>query len=229
MHIKNNILSNQFDCHFQNIFVFKLAVYQSDSGKWVPIYKDDKKTFAVMSIGFLLNSRDDPIIWRGPKKTSMIRQFINDIDWNELDYLVIDTPPGTSDEHITVMECMTEITNKAKCDGAIIVTTPQEISLEDVRKEITFCNKTSIKILGIIENMNGFTCPNCADCTTIFSSGGGAALSKHTNIPILGTLPIDARVPPLSRDFRSVLKAMPESNFAETFKKVVETITKQND
>lgn len=136
----------------------------------MPIYKDESKRFAIMSIGFLLNAKDDPIIWRGPKKTSMIRQFINDIEWGELDYLIIDTPPGTSDEHITIMECMNDVT--AKCDGAVIVTTPQEISLEDVRKEITFCRKTQIKILGIIENMNGFTCPNCAECTPIFSSDG---------------------------------------------------------
>lgn len=145
-------------------------MYQSESGKWVPIFKGDDNRLAIMSIGFLLNSRDDPIIWRGPKKTSMIRQFINDIEWGDLDYLIIDTPPGTSDEHITIMECMNEITGK--CDGAVIVTTPQEVSLEDVRKEITFCKKTKIPILGIIENMNGFTCPNCAECTPIFSSDG---------------------------------------------------------
>lgn len=145
-------------------------MYQSESGKWVPIFKGDDKRLAIMSIGFLLNARDDPIIWRGPKKTSMIRQFINDIEWGELDYLIVDTPPGTSDEHITIMECMNQITGK--CDGAVIVTTPQEVSLEDVRKEITFCRKTKIEILGIIENMNGFTCPNCSECTPIFSADG---------------------------------------------------------
>lgn len=149
-----------------------LSVFQSGSGKWVPISKGESNRFAIMSIGFLLNSRDDPIIWRGPKKTSMIRQFVNDIEWGELDYLIIDTPPGTSDEHITIMECMNAITGK--CDGAVIVTTPQEVSLEDVRKEITFCKKTNINILGIVENMNGFTCPNCSECTPIFSSDGNA-------------------------------------------------------
>lgn len=159
--------SKQFHLQFM-LIVF--SVYQSESGKWVPIYKGDDNRFAIMSIGFLLNSRDDPIIWRGPKKTSMIRQFINDIEWGHLDYLIVDTPPGTSDEHITIMECMNEITEK--CDGAVIVTTPQEVSLEDVRKEITFCRKTKIEILGIIENMSGFTCPNCLECSPIFSSGG---------------------------------------------------------
>lgn len=151
-------------------FALLSTVFQSESGKWVPIYKGEGNRLAIMSIGFLLNSRDDPIIWRGPKKTSMIRQFINDIEWGSLDYLIVDTPPGTSDEHITIMECMNEITGK--CDGAVIVTTPQEVSLEDVRKEITFCKKTKIDILGIIENMNGFTCPNCSECTPIFSADG---------------------------------------------------------
>lgn len=163
-----------FDLSFY-VFSFcfvSLSVFQSESGKWVPIFKGDDNRFAIMSIGFLLNSRDDPIIWRGPKKTSMIRQFVNDIEWGDLDYLIIDTPPGTSDEHITIMECMNQITGK--CDGAVIVTTPQEISLEDVRKEITFCRKTNINILGIVENMSGFTCPNCSECTPIFSADGKA-------------------------------------------------------
>lgn len=196
-----------------------------------------------MSIGFLLNSKDDPIIWRGPKKTSMIRQFINDIEWGELDYLIIDTPPGTSDEHITIMECMNDVT--AKCDGALIVTTPQEISLEDVRKEITFCRKTQINILGIIENMNGFTCPNCSECTPIFSSDGkwcskiqviilkkylikywtftgGKALAEYTNIPIWGTLPIDQRIGALARNFHSAIHELPESQFAIVFKDIIE-------
>lgn len=217
-------------------------MYQSESGKWVPIYKGDGNRFAIMSIGFLLNSRDDPIIWRGPKKTSMIRQFVNDIEWGDLDYLIVDTPPGTSDEHITIMECMNEITGK--CDGAVIVTTPQEVSLEDVRKEITFCRKTQIEILGIIENMNGFTCPNCLECTPIFSTDGksndinrpmykrihrtffhlligGKALASYANIPIWGTLPIDPRVATLSRNFQSVLSGLPDSTFAEVFNEIV--------
>lgn len=113
----------------------------------------------------------------------MIRQFLNDVCWEELDYLIIDTPPGTSDEHITVMECMKEV----KCDGAIIVTTPQEVALEDVRKEVTFCRKTGISIIGVVENMSGFVCPNCQECTNIFSSGGGKSLAELVKVPLLGT------------------------------------------
>lgn len=125
-------------------------IFQCDEG-WVPIYTDESKTLAVMSIGFLLKNREDPVIWRGPKKTMMIRQFLTDVKWDAMDYLIIDTPPGTSDEHITVMECLKEM----QCNGAVIVTTPQEVALDDVRKEITFCKKTGIRIIGIIENMSG--------------------------------------------------------------------------
>lgn len=120
--------------------------------RWVPIYQDADKKLAVMSIGFLLKNRNDAVVWRGPKKTAMIKQFLSDVYWQNIDYLIIDTPPGTSDEHITVME---NLKNTVKSDGAIIVTSPQELSIEDVRKEITFCRKTNIPILGIVENMSG--------------------------------------------------------------------------
>lgn len=108
-----------------------------------------------MSIAFLMVSRDDPVIWRGPKKNSMIKQFLTDVKWDELDYLIVDTPPGTSDEHISVMECIRSMYNRHSV-GAIIVTTPQNLALDDVRKEITFCRKTSIHIIGIVENMSGY-------------------------------------------------------------------------
>lgn len=181
-----------------------------------------------MSIGFLLNTRDDPVIWRGPKKTSMIRQFLSDIHWGDLDYLVIDTPPGTSDEHITMTECMNDLTQKAQCDGAIIVTTPQEISLEDARKEVTFCRKTGIKIIGIIENMSGFVCPNCSEPTNIFSTGGGAELAKRADVPLLGNIPLDPRIALLSRDFVSVVQEMPESPASIVFKQIINNLCSNN-
>lgn len=190
----------------------------------MPVYSDADQRFAIMSIAYLLKSRNDPVIWRGPKKTSMIRQFLADIHWGELDYLIIDTPPGTSDEHITVMECMKDVTQAAKCDGAIIVTTPQEVSLEDVRKEITFCRKTGINIIGVVENMSGFVCPNCATCTNIFSSGGGQILAERAGVKLLGVLPIDPRVAALARSFAPVTKEMPTSTSAEVFKHIVEEL-----
>ena len=108
-------------------------------------------------------------MWRGPKKNAMIKQFLTDVAWQDRDILIIDTPPGTSDEHITVMENLRSV----KVDGAILVTTPQAVAVGDVRREVTFCKKAKLNILGIIENMSGFVCPNCNDCTNIFSKGGG--------------------------------------------------------
>ncbi|XP_018325930.1 cytosolic Fe-S cluster assembly factor NUBP1 homolog isoform X2 [Agrilus planipennis] len=129
-------------------------VHQSGSG-WSPVYVEDN--LSVMSIGFLLSNPDDAIIWRGPKKNGIIKQFLSEVDWGKLNYLLIDTPPGTSDEHLSV----TTYLAKAGLTGAIIITTPEEVALLDVRKEIDFCRKVNVKILGVIENMSLFVCPNC--------------------------------------------------------------------
>eukprot|EP01117_Protostelium_nocturnum_P018373 TRINITY_DN7672_c0_g1_i2.p1 TRINITY_DN7672_c0_g1~~TRINITY_DN7672_c0_g1_i2.p1 ORF type:complete len:182 (+),score=35.41 TRINITY_DN7672_c0_g1_i2:189-734(+) len=123
----------------------------------------------------------------GPKKNAMIKQFVEDVLWEDLDYLIVDTPPGTSDEHISIIESLKD----QGIDGAVVVTTPQALSLNDVRKEISFCRKVGVPILGIIENMSGFVCPHCQDCTNIFSSEGGKLLSEELNIPFLGKIPID--------------------------------------
>ena len=117
-------------------------VHQSASG-WSPVYVDDN--LGVMSIGFMLPSKDDAIIWRGPRKNGLIKQFLTDVVWNELDYLIIDTPPGTSDEHISIVQYL----KSANIDGAVVITTPQEVSMADVRKELNFCKKTGEKILNV--------------------------------------------------------------------------------
>lgn len=173
-------------------------VRQSTAG-WVPVpvfdNKDDpsKGSLSLMSLGFLLGDRNNSVVWRGPKKTAMIRQFLKDVVWNggaeskPLDYLLIDTPPGTSDEHIAIAEEL----RWAEPDGAIIVTTPQQVATADVRKEINFCKKVGFAILGVVENMSGFICPYCSECTDIFLSGGGVTLSETLNIPFLGNVPID--------------------------------------
>ena len=127
-------------------------VHQSASG-WSPVYVEDN--LAVMSIGFMLPSVDDAIIWRGPRKNGLIKQFLTDVVWNELDYLIVDTPPGTSDEHISIVQYL----QSTNIDGCVIVTTPQEVSMADVRKELNFCRKTGLKVLGIVENMSDFRIP----------------------------------------------------------------------
>ena len=130
-------------------------VHRSNTG-WSPVYLEDN--FAVMSIGFMLPNKDDPVIWRGPRKDGLIRQFLTDVMWEGLDYLIIDTPPGTSDEHISIINYL----QKTNLLGAVIVTTPQEVALLDVRKEVNFIKKTNTALLGVVENMSGFVCPNCA-------------------------------------------------------------------
>lgn len=144
-----------------------------------------------MSLGFLLANRGDAVVWRGPKKTAMVRQFLTDIRWGELDYLLIDTPPGTSDEHISLVETLLKSASPGQLAGAVIVTTPQAISISDVKKEINFCRKTSVEILGVVENMAGFVCPNCSECTNVFSKGGGEAMATEFQVPFLGSVPID--------------------------------------
>lgn len=141
----------------------------------------------VMSVQGLLADPDDALIWRGPLKIGVIRQFLADTKWVDLDYLIIDCPPGTGDEPLTIIQTI-------KDAQAVIVTTPQEVSLADVRKSINFCQQAQLAILGIVENMSGFVCPDCGTVHNIFKSGGGAKLAAERNINFLGKLPIDPQV-----------------------------------
>lgn len=142
----------------------------------------------VMSVGFLLQNQDQAVIWRGPMKMSAIKQFIKDVAWGDLDYLIIDAPPGTGDEPLSVCQLIKDL------DGAIIVTTPQKVAAVDVRKSITFCQQLKLPVLGIVENMSGFVCPKCGELTPIFSSGGGKGIAEDMGIAFLGSLPIDINV-----------------------------------
>ena len=146
-----------------------------------------------ISLGFILSSRSTAVIWRGPKKTAMVRQFLTSTLWPDLDYLLIDTPPGTSDEHISLLETLLKETagKPEQLAGAVIVTTPQAISISDVKKELNFCAKTGIKVLGVVENMAGFVCPHCRECTNVFSKGGGEVMAREYKVPFLGSVPID--------------------------------------
>lgn len=142
----------------------------------------------VMSIGFLLPDDNEAVIWRGPVKGSLIKQLIEETAWGNLDYLVVDCPPGTGDEPLSVLQILGP---DAK---AVIVTTPQAVAIDDVRRSITFCNKVGNPIVGVIENMSGFVCPKCKDVTQIFGAGGGERLSKETGIPFLGAIPLDPSI-----------------------------------
>lgn len=141
-----------------------------------------------MSMAFLTSNKNSAIIWRGPKKHSMIERFIFGTNWGSLDHLVIDTPPGTSDEHISLVELLRKGNVPVQ---VVLVTTPQIVACNDVRREISFCKTSGIDICGLVENMSGFKCPHCSECTKIFSSRGGEALCQLANLKFLGSIPID--------------------------------------
>jgi Mrp family chromosome partitioning ATPase len=142
----------------------------------------------VMSMGFLLQNKDSPVIWRGPLKMAAIKQLIGDFNWGNLDYLIVDIPPGTGDEPLSIAQLI------PNCDGAIIVTTPQDVALVSVRKSINFVKKMNIPIIGIIENMSGFKCPHCGKSVDIFKTGGGLKASKDFCVPFLGKVPLDTQI-----------------------------------
>lgn len=142
----------------------------------------------VISPGFFLKSQDDAIIWRGPMKSNVIRQFLRDVAWGDLDFLVVDSPPGTGDEPLSVCQLI------KKLDGAVIVTTPQKVAAVDVRKSITFCRQLNVPVLGVIENMSGFACPKCGEITPILGSGGGRRMAVEMGVPFLGSIPMDPSV-----------------------------------
>lgn len=142
------------------------------------------ETLGIVSMEMLIGDKDLAVIWRGPIKISAIRQFISDIEWGDLDFLIVDAPPGTGDEPLTVAQTIPTA-------EALVLTTPQEVSLADVRKSINFCQQVEMKILGVVENMSGFVCPDCGKKIDIFGSGGGAGMSAQMNVPFLGDIPIE--------------------------------------
>ncbi len=158
-------------------------VLQAENNKIKPILYSN--TLKIISIGFLLQDESNAVIWRGPMKHNVIKQFVTEVDWGNLDYLVVDCPPGTGDEPLSVVQLL------GKADGAVIVTTPQQLSVVDVKKCITFCRQLNLPVLGVIENMSGFVCPHCNRRIDIFSEGGGKQMAKDFNVPFLGGIPID--------------------------------------
>ncbi|CBI40085.3 unnamed protein product, partial [Vitis vinifera] len=172
-------------------------IHQSNLG-WSPVYVESN--LGVMSIGFMLPNPDEAVIWRGPRKNGIIKQFLKDVYWGELDFLVVDAPPGTSDEHISIVQFL----QGTGIDGAIIVTTPQQVSLIDVRKEVSFCKKVGVEVLGVVENMSGL-CQPVTDFSEVFdsSSGGAAKMCKEMNVPFLGKVPLDPQLCKAAEEGRS--------------------------
>ena len=174
----------------------------------------------VMSIGFLLRRREEAVIWRGPMKMGVIKQFLKDVEWGDLDYLIVDAPPGTGDEPLSVCQLIEE------ADGAIIVTTPQEVALASVRKSITFCRQLSLRVLGVVENMSGFVCPHCGTKTEIFLAGGGERMAHEMKVPFLGRIPLEAGISLSGDDGRPFVHtaASSASETAAAFQSIVRSI-----
>jgi ATP-binding protein involved in chromosome partitioning len=174
----------------------------------------------VISIETLLGeNKDVATIWRGPIKIGVIRQFISDLEWGDLDYLVVDAPPGTGDEPLTVAQTIPD----AK---ALIVTTPQEISLADVRKSINFCRQVNLDILGLVENMSGLMCPHCGKQIDLFGAHGGRVTAQRENLRLLGSIPLDPKVVEQSDEGSTAFLGDDRLPFTESFGKLVDEIVK---
>lgn len=189
----------------------------SANQKLDPLHYNDH--LKVVSIESLMASKDDAVIWRGPMKYSAIRQFISDVDWGDLDFLLIDSLPGTGDEPLTVAQTIPD----AK---AVIVTTPQEVSLADVRKSISFCHTLKMEIFGLVENMSGYVCPHCGEKVDIFGAGGGEKTAREARIDYLGCIPLDPNVVTCSDNGQPYQETYPDSPVTQAYETIAGKIGK---
>ncbi|GAA5943534.1 Fe-S cluster-binding ATPase [Sporobolomyces koalae] len=201
------------------LFGMQNSRLHSTSAGILPLSVSD--SLSLVSIGFLLPNQNSAVIWRGPKKNGIIKQFLKDVDWGKLAHLVVDTPPGTSDEHLSVVQYLAAATGGI--DGAVIVTTPQEVALQDVRKELDFCRKVGVPILGVVENMSGFVCPSCGGESDIFvpSTGGARQLVEEWGTELLGQVPLDPRIGKTGDFGLSFLDEYPDSPASTAYRKIV--------
>lgn len=188
------------------------AALQGGADGLIPV---DAAGLKVMSLGFLLSDPDQAVIWRGPLKMGAIKQFLKDVAWGDLDYLVIDSPPGTGDEPLSVCQLIGNL------DGAIVVTTPQKVAAVDVRKSITFCRQLGVPVLGVVENMSGFACPKCGEISAVFSSGGGQRIATDMGVPFLGSIPMDVAIAAAGDSGRPFVRHHAASPTAEVMREVI--------
>ena len=182
----------------------------------LPVRMNDN--LAVMSIGFLVGDEKTPVIWRGPMKHGVIRQFLKDVAWGELDYLVVDSPPGTGDEPMSAAQLV------GAPAGAVIVTTPQDVAIADVRRCISFCNSLSLPVIGIVENMSGYVCPKCGERIDLFKTGGGKILAEETKVPFLGNIPIDPQIVTYGDAGQPFVDTKRQTSASQAFAGIVQSI-----
>jgi len=176
------------------------------------------ENLSVVSVGLLLDSAADAVIWRGPMKYNVIRQFLKDVQWGPLDYLVIDSPPGTGDEPLAVAQLV------GQGAAAVVVTTPQDLAVSDVRRSVSFCRTLNLRVAGIIENMSGLVCPHCGKSVDLFKTGGGERLAHEMNVPFLGRIPLDPQIVVSGDGGKPFVLSFPDSGSAKAFASVVEPI-----
>lgn len=186
----------------------KHLIYSADGIQ--PVESDGVK---IMSVGFFLESLDAPVVWRGPRKTGVIKQFLSEVNWGDLDVLIIDNPPGTGDEPLTILQSV-------PLDGVVLVTTPQAVVQEDVRKGINLVLESKVPIIGIIENMSGFICPHCHEEVPIFGSGNGEEMAKKMDVHFLGKLPLNIETPASSDTGIPIVIKDPESDIAKKISEI---------
>ncbi|MGQ9569674.1 MAG: P-loop NTPase [Thermodesulfovibrionales bacterium] len=187
----------------------------------LPVQYSEK--LKVISIGFLIRDEKNAVIWRAPLKHKLIREFLSDVRWGEIDYLVVDSPPGTGDEPLSIAQLI------ENPDGAIIVTTPQEVALTDVRKAITFCRQVNLPIIGVVENMSGFVCPNCGKNIYIFKKGGGEEMAKEMGVPFLGRIPLEPGIVEAGDSGKPFLQYNPGSETAKAFDLAIKPLLSLKD
>lgn len=183
-------------------------------GNFIPV--EFRSNLHVISMAFFLENRDSPVIWRGPLKSVALKQFLGQVEWGALDYLVVDLPPGTGDAPLSAAQLI-----KGNV-GAIIVTTPQEVALLDSRKAVNFAKTLGVPIIGILENMSGFTCPHCGKTVNLFKIGGGEEAAKEMIVPFLGCVPMDPRVVETGDSGNPFVESFPDSPVAKSFLEIVE-------
>jgi len=188
----------------------------SDGKMMLPAKVNDN--LKVMSIGFLLQSKKDAVIWRGPLKYQVIRQFLTDVAWGQLDYLIIDSPPGTGDEPLSVAQLV------GSPAGAVIVTTPQDLAISDVRRCVSFCRTVLLSVIGIVENMSGLVCPKCGNKIDLFKRGGGKALAGEMNVPFLGEIPIDPQIVIAADAGKPLMEGPIQPETSEAFAQIIRPI-----
>lgn len=233
-----------------------MTVSKSAAGSWTPVYA--ASNLAVMSISFLLQDKDQAVVWRGPRKNALIQQFLTEVDWtgdtDGLDYLIVDTPPGTSDEHISTVQYLQKV---GAVSGAVVVTTPEEVSLADVRKELSFCRKTQVPVLGIVENMGSYQtkvsdmkftkdgmdytdsiqqqlrdkCPEVFDCVvssdlfSITQHNGAERMAQDFGCPFWGRLPLDPKLLKACEEGQGYVTVSPEAPASQALKLFCEKLT----